>query len=53
MTRMPSNKETRIQRKPNTSGMDQLREDDLQVVTGGLAIIGPTSGGGVVCLSMS
>jgi hypothetical protein len=53
MTKTPTSKETRIQQKPNKSGSNELRDDDLQEVSGGLTIHNPTKPIPPVCLTNS
>jgi hypothetical protein len=51
MTKTPTSKETKVRQKPGKSRVDELPEDDLQEVTGGLAANHPTTPVDPVCVS--
>jgi hypothetical protein len=52
MTKTPSSKETKVQPKSGKPGADELRDDDLQEVVGGLAANTPAAAPIVaVCVS--
>lgn len=53
MTKTPTSKETKVQQKSAKSRLDELPEDDLQEVSGGLTIHNPTKPIPPVCLTNS
>ena len=54
MTKIPASKETKAAATSGKSGATELRDDELQAVSGGLAVQKPTQPPKKpVCLSMS